>query len=66
MEQTKMQIAKILEGRDTPKKIKIGTSKHFKFPICPNCKVELNEYYKNKFCKECGQRLDWNFKEEVK
>ena len=48
--------------RDTPKKVEIGTSKNFKFPICPNCKVESNEYYKyaNKFCKECGQRLDWS------
>lgn len=45
--------------RDTPKKVEIGTSKHFEFPICPNCKDELNEYDKNKYCKECGQRLDW-------
>lgn len=52
-------LEKLVE-RDTPKKIKIGTSKHFKFPICPNCKDELNEYYKNKYCKECGQRLDWS------
>ena len=48
--------------RDEPKKVEIGASKNFKFPICPNCKTELNEYYKyaNKFCKECGQRLDWS------
>ena len=51
-----------LAERDTPKKFVIGTSKGFRFPICPNCKTELNEYYKyaNKFCKECGQRIDWS------
>ena len=48
--------------RDTPKKVEVGASKYFMFPVCPNCKVELNEYYKNKYCKECGQRLDWNDK----
>lgn len=55
---------KELEERNTPKKVEIGTLKYFKFPICPNCKVELNEHYKNanKFCKECGQRLDWSEK----
>lgn len=48
--------------RNKPMKVEIGTSKYFKFPICPNCKTELNEYYKyaNKFCKECGQKLDWS------
>lgn len=46
--------------RDTPKKVEIRTSKHFKYPICPNCKGELNEYYKNNYCKECGQCLDWS------
>ena len=53
-------IEKLVE-RDTPKKVEIGTSEQFEFPICPNCKVELNEYYKyaNKFCKECGQRIMW-------
>lgn len=63
-----LEILEELVERDTPKKVKIGTSKHFKFPICPNCKTELNEYYKyaNKFCKECGQRLDWSKEEEVK
>lgn len=50
---------KLLE-KDTPQKVEIGTSKDFKYPICPNCKVELNEYYKNKYCKDCGQRLDWS------
>lgn len=51
-----------LVERDTPKEVEMGTSKGFKFPICPNCKTELNEYYKdaNKFCKECGQRIDWS------
>lgn len=51
-----------LADRDTPEKVKIGTSKYFKFPICPNCKIELNEYYKyaNKYCKKCGQKLDWS------
>ncbi len=55
------EILEQLVDKDTPKKFVIGTSKGFKFPICPNCKTELNEYYKdaNKFCKECGQRLDW-------
>ena len=55
------QIEKALK-RNEPMKVEIGTSKHFKFPICPNCKTELNEYYKyaNKFCKKCGQRLDWS------
>ena len=46
--------------RSEPMKVEIGTSKNFKFPICPNCKTELNEYYKNNFCKKCGQRLDWS------
>ena len=56
-----VRIARELGDRDIPKKVEIGTSKGFKFPICPNCKTELNEYYQdtNKFCKECGQRLDW-------
>ena len=54
--------ARDLVDRDTPKKVEIGTSKNFKFPICPKCKTELNEFYKdaNKFCKECGQRIDWS------
>ena len=52
-------LEKLVE-RDAPKKVETGTSKHFEFPICPNCKDELNEYYKNKYCKECGQRLDWS------
>lgn len=53
-------ILRKLVERDTPKKVGIGTSKHFKFPICPNCKYELNEYDRDKHCKECGQRLDWS------
>lgn len=59
------EISKLVE-RDTLKKVEIGISKNFKFPICPNCKTELNEYYKyaNKFCKECGQRLDWRKKND--
>lgn len=59
-------ILRKLVDRDTPKKVEIGTSKQFKFPICPNCKVELNEYYKyaNKFCKECGQRIMWEKENE--
>lgn len=48
--------------RDTPKKVDIGKAYGFDFPICPNCKIELNEHYKhvNRFCKECGQKLDWS------
>ena len=46
--------------RDTPKKVEMGVSKYFIFPICPNCKNELTEYYKYKYCKTCGQRLNWN------
>ena len=61
-----MGIIEKLVERDTPKKIEIGTSHNFKYPICPNCKIELNEYYKyaNKYCKECGQRLDWSERNE--
>lgn len=57
-----LEVLEELAERDTPKKVEVRTSKGFKFPICPNCKTELNEYYKyaNKFCKECGQRIDWS------
>jgi hypothetical protein len=54
-----LEILEELAERDTPKKVEIGTSKNYKFPICPNCKVELNGVYRNKYCKKCGQRLDW-------
>jgi tRNA(Ile2) C34 agmatinyltransferase TiaS len=54
-----VRTARELVERDTPKKVEIGTSKNYKFPICPNCKVELNGVYRNKYCKKCGQRLDW-------
>lgn len=57
-----VRIARDLVDRNTPKKVEIGTLEYFRFPICPNCKEELNEYYKNKYCKECGQRLDWKEK----
>lgn len=42
------------------KKVETILTKHFKIPNCPNCKIELNEYYKIKYCKECGQMLDWS------
>lgn len=55
-----------LVERDTPKKVELRTAYGFEFPICPSCKIELNEYckYANKFCKECGQRLEWEIENE--
>lgn len=55
-----IEIFSKLVERDAPKKVKEGRTAFFTFPICPNCKEELNEYYKNKYCKDCGQRLDWS------
>ena len=56
-----IRAARYLADKNTPKKVRTGTSKHFKFPICPNCKVELNGVYKHatKYCRKCGQRLEW-------
>ena len=54
--------------RNKPMKVEIGTSYNFEYHICPNCKNELNGYYKhvNKFCKKCGQKLDWSDDETEK
>ena len=54
------ELKELLIERDTPKKIKIVATLYYPSPMCPNCKTELNEYYKNNYCKECGQRLDWS------
>ena len=47
-----------LVEKDTPKKVEISTLAYYQ--LCPNCKTELNKYFENKYCKECGQRLDWS------
>lgn len=27
--------------------------------VCPNCKKRFMTYSRNKYCSECGQKLDW-------
>ena len=41
-----LEILEKIVARDTAKKVEIATSYNTKWPICPNCKIELNEYYK--------------------
>ncbi len=59
MNKMKNELIELIE-RDTPKKVVIVTVTNYVNTFCPNCKDELNEYYKRNFCKDCGQRLDWS------
>lgn len=53
-------LVKLVE-RDTPKKVEVVALTTILYPICPNCKIDLNvDYYKQKYCDNCGQRLDWS------
>lgn len=60
--------------KQTPKKIicevvdELGDEYEFEHYICPNCKDVLHQRYKKskepmrykqKYCHECGQKLDW-------
>lgn len=51
--------------KQIPKKIKISEYESFGlFFFCPNCGVNIgNRLYKQKYCHNCGQNLDW---EDVK
>ena len=43
--------------RNTPKKPVLERGKYSQKHVCPNCDVFV---YREKFCKGCGQRLDWS------
>ena len=46
------------DEKETPKKPTKEVNEHNDYDyICPNCKGNVNRFYK--YCRECGQRIDW-------
>ena len=46
------------DEKETPKKPTKEVNEHNDYDyICPNCKGNVNRF--SKYCKECGQRIDW-------
>lgn len=59
------EVAK-LQQRDTPVKVKpigINHSIGRRVGVCPKCDVIVNDY-EDRFCRECGCRLEWGSWEE--
>lgn len=59
------EVAK-LQQRDTPVKVKpigINHSIGRRVGVCPKCDVIVNDY-EDRFCRECGCRLEWGPWEE--
>lgn len=55
-----------LRQRDTPVKVKPIEVYHpvgYRVGMCPKCDAILRDYA-NRFCGECGQRLEWGSWEE--
>ncbi len=55
-----------LQQRDTPVKVKpigINHSIGRRVGVCPKCDVIVNDY-EDRFCRECGCRLEWGSWEE--
>ena len=55
-----------LRQRDTPVKVKpigINHSIGRRVGVCPKCDVIVNDY-EDRFCRECGCRLEWGSWEE--
>lgn len=48
---------KALKEKNTPKKIKYECYCGFKDSICPVCERGIDN--EDKYCKRCGQKLDW-------
>lgn len=65
MKKETLQSIKEVAEKQIPKKIKISEYESFGlFFFCPNCGVNIgNGLYKQKYCHNCGQALDW---EDVK
>ena len=48
-----------LVDKETPKKTTKEVNEHYDYDYyCPNCKGNVNRF--NKYCKNCGQRIDWS------
>ncbi len=57
-------------NKDIPKKVIFKTvtlnDRDFYISRCPNCKCYLDANKVDKYCSECGQKLDWENAEDEK
>ena len=56
-------IKELVEKEKPKKPLKYKLSNHLEI-VCPNCECYVNTKKKYNYCKECGQKLDWNDENE--